>query len=124
MEPFAINNIDSNANIAYPYDEIEKGLNLLGEDIERGHKKNKKLLKKLLGLLKKVQKKSYRDPELKRALIEMEIAETYLRRSKYRIARVYLQNAYLLIPKDQCRSIAREIRYKLEHLIEREKREG
>lgn len=63
-----INSLESNENIYYQYDKIEKGLNILSCEIN--HKPRKKTLQKLTHLLHLTEKEEIRDKEVKKSFIK------------------------------------------------------
>ncbi len=83
-----LNNLANNENFTYPFDVIEKGLNLIGSYQNLDSEAS---LKSLFSLLEESRKQVYQNHELKQGLIYYFIGENFLKQQKYSFAQYALE---------------------------------
>lgn len=83
-----LNNLANNENFTYPFDVIEKGLNLIGSYQNLDSEAS---LKSLFSLLEESRKQVYQNHELKQGLIYYFMGENFLKQQKYSFAQYALE---------------------------------
>lgn len=108
-----INNLELNDNIAFPCDEIEKGINFIAEKMEE--KASTGSLNDLIELLDQTRQKIYYRHDLKQGLIYKLMGEYYLARGEKEFARFSLEIAADLLKN--YKTINHDVKYQLRPLL-------
>lgn len=90
MNTFAVNTLDTNRSLVYPFDEVETRLNLIEREPRLG---KEKVLGALLAALKTATRHQFKDQQVKIGLLYQAVAEYYLHQHKPALAEYYLEKA-------------------------------
>ena len=109
-----INAVDLNDNITFPCDEIEKGINLVAENLGDEFP-DKREFNNLISLLERTRSQIYYRHDLKQGLIYKLMGEYYLARKEKEYAKYCLEIAVELLKN--YKFLNREVKIQLRPLI-------